>query len=201
MTGKRRSARIFQAMLLVVCASCVGVSNAGNWRLQSWQEEKDEILESAKLEDILKSLATAVDGSNAEVGQRTARFDSYKYQDYRFEGCGIGWRETHESSEAGKLLSKEIAEIMIPLKSLNQTSVRVDEIGASAYVVSFTTLKLKETIRARGRTTYEDGTEQDSGRLASGGGIYFQDEGIARRVAKMLIVGIKRCQKGKNTSD
>jgi len=201
MTGKKRSARIFQAMLLAVCASCVVGICAGDSRLQSSQQETDESLESAKLEDILKSLATSIDGNSAEVGQRTARFDSYKYQGYHSEGCGIGWRETHESSEAGKLLSKEIAEVIIPLKSLSQTSVRVDEIGASAYVVSFTTLKLKETIRARVRTTYEAGGEQESGRLASGSGIYFQNEDSAHRVAKVLVVGIKRCQKGKDTSD
>src|SRR5678815_738255 len=119
-----------------------------------------------RLEDILKSLGTGIEGNRAEVGERAARFDSYKYQDYGFEKCAIGWRETHESSEAGKLLPKESAQITIPLKTLNQTSVRVDEIGASAYVVSFTTLKLKETIRARVRTTYEDNSEHESGRLA-----------------------------------
>src|SRR6185295_12536114 len=107
-----RSARILQAMLLVVCASCVGA--ASEWRLQSSQQEKDEVLESAKLEDILKSLGPGIEGNSAEVGQRSTRFDSYKYKDYSFEGCAIGWHETHESSEAGKLLSKEIAEIMIP---------------------------------------------------------------------------------------
>jgi hypothetical protein len=201
MTGKWRSARVIQAMLLIVCASCVGAASAREWRLQSSQQEKDEVLESAKLEDILKSLGLAIDGSSAEVGQRTARVDSYKYERYRFEGCGIGWRETHESSEAGKLLSKEIAEIMIPLKSLSQTSVRVDEIGGSAYVVSFTSLKLKETIRARVRATYEDGKEHESGRLASGGGIYFQNEELAQRVAKALVLSIKRCQKDNRKSD
>jgi len=195
MTGKWRSARVIQAMLLVVCASCVGAASAREWRLQPSQQEKDEILESAKLEDILKSLGPAIEGNSAEVGQRSARFDSYKYKDYSFEGCAIGWRETHDSSEGEKPLSKEVAQILIPLKSLSQTSVRVDELGASAYVVSFTTLKLKETIRARVRTTYEDGSEHESGRLASGGGIYFQNEDIARRVAKVLGLGIKRCQK------
>jgi hypothetical protein len=195
MTGKWRSARITKAMLLVVCASCVVAASAREWRLQASQQEKDEVLESAKLEDILKSLGPAIEGNSAEVGQRSTRFDSYKYKDYSFEGCAIGWRETHDSSEAEKLLSKEVAQISIPLKSLSQTSVRVDEIGASAYVVSFTALKLKETIRARVRTTYEDGSEHESGRLASGGGIYFQNEDIARRVAKVLVLGIKRCQK------
>ena len=137
----------------------------------------------------------------AEVGQRAARFDSYKYQDYGFEKCAIGWRETHESSEAGKLLPKESAQITIPLKTLNQTSVRVDEIGASAYVVSFTTLKLKETIRARVRTTYEDNSEHESGRLASGSGIYFQNEDVAQRVMKALVLSIKRCQKENQKSE
>ena len=201
MTGKRRSARILQAMLLVVCASCVGGISAGDWRLQSSQQEKDEALESAKLEDILKSLGTAIEGSSAEVGKRAARFDSYKYDDYRFEKCAVGWRETHESSEAGKFLSKEISEVTIPLKSLSHTSARLDEIGASTYVVSFTTLKLKETIRARVRTTYEDGREHDSGSLASGSGIFFQNEDIARRVAKTLVLSIKRCQKDNQKSD
>jgi len=201
MTGNRRSARIIQAMLLVVCASCVVGASAGEWRLQSSPQEKDEVLESAKLEDILKSLGPAIDGNSAEVGQRATRFDSYKYQDYRFEGCAIGWRETHESSEAGKFLSKEIAELTIPLKSLSQTSVRVDEIGASTYVVSFTTLKLKEAIRARVRTTYEDGKEENSGRSASGNGIYFQNEDIAQRLAKALVLSIKRCQKDNQKSD
>ena len=201
MTGKRRSARILEAMLLVVCASCVVGASARAWRLPMSQQEKDEVLESGKLEDILKSLGTAIEGNSAEVGQRAARLDSYKYKDYRFEGCAIGWREAHESSEAGKLLSKETAELRIPLKSLSQTSVRVDEIGASAYVVSFTTLKLKETIRARVRTTYEDGSEHDSGSLASGSGIFFQNEDIARRVAKTLVLSIKRCQKDNQASD
>lgn len=201
MTGKRRSARIIQAMLLVVCASFVVGASAGGWRLQSSQQQKDEVLESAKLEDILKSLGTAIERNSAEVGQRAARFDSYKYQDYSFEGCAIGWRETHESSEAGKFLAKEIAEVTIPLKSLSHTSVRVDEIGASTWVVSFTTLKLKETIRARVRTTYEDGREDNSGRSGSGSGIYFQNEDIAQRVAKTLILSIKRCQKDDRKSD
>lgn len=201
MTGKRRSARILQAMLLVVCVSCVVGASAREWRPQLSPQEKYEVLETGKLEDLLKSLGPAIDGSGAEVGRRADRFDSYKYQGYHFEGCAIGWRETHESSEAGKLLSKEIAEFMIPLKSLSQTSVRVDEIGASAYVVSFTTLKLKETIRARVRTIYEDGRELNSGRLASGSGIYFQNEDIARRVAKALVLSIKFCQKDKHTSD
>jgi len=194
MTGKWSSARIIQAMLLVVCASCVGVASARKW-LHSSPQEKDEVLESGKLEDILKSLGPAIEGNSAEVGQRSARSDSYKYKDYNFEGCAIGWRETHDSSEGEKLLSKETAQISIPLKSVSQTTVRVDEIGASAYVVSFTTLKLKETIRARVRTTYEDGSEHESGRLASGGGIYFRNEDIARRVAKVLVLSIKRCQK------
>jgi len=200
MTGKWRSARITQAMLLVVCASVVGASDR-EWRLQASQQEKDEVLESAKLEDILKSLGPAIEGNSAEVGQPSARFDSYKYKDYSFAGCAIGWRETHESSEAGKLLLKETAEIMIPLKSLNEASVRVDEVGASAYVVSFTSLKLKETIRARVRTIYEDGSEHESGRLASGGGIYFQNEELAQRVAKALVLSIKRCQKDNRKSD
>lgn len=201
MTGKWRSARIIQAMLLVVCASCLVDAGAGEWRLQSSQQEKDAGLEPAKLEDILQSIGTAIEGNSAEVGQRAARFDSYKYQDYSFEGCVIGWRETHESSEAGKLLSKEIAQIMIPLKTLSPPSVRVDEIGASTYVVSFTTQKLKETIRARVRTTYEDKSEQESGRLASGGGIYFQTEDIAQGLAKSLVLSIERCQKDNRKSD
>ena len=201
MTGTWRSARIIQAMLLVVCASCVVDAGAGEWRLQSSQQEKDAGLEPAKLEEILQSIGTAIEGNSAEVGQRAARFDSYKYQDYSFEGCVIGWRETHESSEAGKLLSKEIAQIMIPLKTLSPPSVRVDEIGASTYVVSFTTQKLKETIRARVRTTYEDKSEQESGRLASGGGIYFQTEDIAQGLAKSLVLSIERCQKDNRKSD
>ena len=201
MTGKWRSARIIQAMLLVVCASCLVDAGAGEWRLQSSQQEKDAGLEPAKLENILQSIGTAIEGNSAEVGQRAARFDSYKYQDYSFEGCVIGWRETHESSEAGKLLSKESAQITIPLKTLNETSVRADEIGASAYVVSFTTLKLKETIRARVRTTYEDNIEHESGRLASGSGIYFQNEEVAQRVMKALVLSIKRCQKDNRKSD
>lgn len=201
MKGKRRSARILQAMLLVVSASCVVGVSAREWRLQASPQEKVEVLETGKLEDLLKALGSAIDGSSAEVGQRTARFDSYKYEDYSFKGCVIGWRETHESSEAGKLLSKETAEIMIPLKSLSQTSVRVDEIGASAYVVSFTTLKLKETIRARVRTTDEDHSEHESGRLASGNGIYFQNEDVAQRVMKALVRSIKRCQKENRKSD
>ena len=201
MTGKKRSARILQAMLLVVCASCVVGASAREWRLQSSHQEKDEVLETGKLEDLLKSLGTGIEGNSAEVGERAARLDSYEYEDYRFEGCAIGWRETHESSEAGKRLSKEIAEFMIPLKSLSQTSVRVDEIGASAYVVSFTTLKLKETIRARVRTIHENGREDDSGRLASGTGIYFRNEDMAQRVAKALILSIKRCQKDNHKSD
>lgn len=201
MTGKRRSARILQAMLLVVCASCVVGVSAREWRLQSSHQEKDEVLETGKLEDLLKSLGTLIEGNNADVGERAARFDSYEYDDYRFEGCAIRWRELHESSEAGKLLSKEIAEFMIPLKSLSQTSVRVDEIGASTYVVSFTTLKLKEAIRARVRATYENGREDESGRLASGSGIYFRNEDVARRVAKALILSIKRCQKDDRKSD
>jgi hypothetical protein len=201
MTGKRRSARILQAMLLIVCGSCVVGASGREWRLQSSHQEKDEVLETGKLDDLLKSLGTAIEGNSAEVGTQAARFDSYKYKDYRFEGCGIGWREAHESSEAGKFLSKEIAEFMIPLKGLSQTSVRVDEIGASAYVVSFTTLKLKETIRARVRTTYEDGSEHNSGLLASSSGIFFQNEDVARRVAKTLILSIKRCQKDNHKSD
>jgi hypothetical protein len=84
---------------------------------------------------------------------------------------------------------------------LNQTSVRLDEIGASTYVVSFTTLKLKETIRARVRTTYEDNIEHESGRLASGSGIYFQNEDVAQRVMKTLVLGIKRCQKENRKSE
>jgi len=201
MTGKWRNARIIQAMLLVVCASWVVGAGAGEWQPPSSQQEKDESLESAKLEDLLKSLGTDIDGNSAEVGQRSARFDSYKYQDYSFEGCGIAWRETHESAEAGKLLSKESAQMMIPLKTLNETSVRSDQIGTSAYVVSFTTLKLKETIRARVRTTYEDGSEHESGRLSSGSGIYFHSEDIAQRVAKALVLSIKRCQKDNRKSD
>ena len=90
MTGKWRSARITQAMLLVVCASCIGAASAGEWQLQSSQQEKDEVLESAKLEDILKLLGTAIEGNSADVGQRSTRFDSYKYKDYSFEGCAIG---------------------------------------------------------------------------------------------------------------
>jgi hypothetical protein len=201
MTGKRRSERVIQVMLLVVCASCVVWASAGEWRLQSSSQENDDVLESAKLEDILKALGSAIEGNSAEVGQRAARFDSYKYQDYSFEKCAIEWRETHESSEAGKLLSKETAQITIPLKTLNQTSVRLDEIGASTYVVSFTTLKLKETIRARVRTTYEDNIEHESGRFASGSGIYFQNEDVAQRVMKTLVLGIKRCQKENRKSE
>ena len=49
MTGKRRSARVIQVMLLVVCASCVGWASAGEWRLKSSTQEKDEVIESAKL--------------------------------------------------------------------------------------------------------------------------------------------------------
>ena len=199
MTGKRRNARIIQAMLLVVCASWVVAASVREGR--SSHQEKGDVLETAKLEDILKSLATAIEGNSAEVGKRAGTFDSYKYDDYRVEGCGIRWRETHESSETGKFLSKEIAEVTIPLKSLSHTSVRVDEIGASAYVVSFTTLKLKETIRARVRTTYENGREDNSGRSASGSGIYFQSEDTAQTVAKMLVLGIKRCQKDDRKSD
>jgi hypothetical protein len=201
MTRKRRSASSLQAMLLVVCVSCVVAAGAREGRLQPLHQGKDEVLETEKLEDLLKSLGPVIEGNSAEVGQRAGRFDSYKYDDYRFKECMICWREKHESSEAGKLLSKESSEFNISLKSLNQESVRVDEIGASAYIVSFTTLKLKETIRARVRTTYEDGSEHDSGRLAIGTGICFQNEDIARRVAKVLVVGIKRCQKGKLTSD
>ena len=44
MTSKRRSARVIQAMLLVVCASCVLVAIAGEWLLQSSTQEKDEVL-------------------------------------------------------------------------------------------------------------------------------------------------------------
>jgi len=51
------------------------------------------------------------------------------------------------------------------------------------------------------RATYEDGSEHESGRLSSGSGIYFQSEDIAQRVAKALVLSIKRCQKDNRKSD
>jgi hypothetical protein len=194
-------ARLVRGLILVVCASCVVAARSSQWlRLQPSQVKGDSS-ETGKLKDKLKWLATVVEGSNTEVGNRSARYDSYKYENYRFEGCRIGWRETHESSADGKFLFKEISDFMFPLKSLSQASVRVDQIGAPAYVVSFTTLELKEVIPAQVRTTYEDGNVDDSGRLASGSGIYFQNGDVAKRVAKALIFSIKSCQRGDQASE
>ena len=198
---KRDFAQLFRGLLLVLCASFVATARSSQWLRQQPPQVKRAAIETEKLKDRLKWLGTVVEGNNAQVGKRSARYDSYKYQNYRFEGCTIGWRETHESSANGKFLSKEISDFMIPLDSLSQASVRVDEIGAPAYVVSFTTLKQREAIRAQVRSTYEDGSEDDSGRLASGSGIYFQNEDVAKRVAKALVFSMKSCQRGGQASE
>ncbi|HUS11317.1 MAG TPA: hypothetical protein VMZ30_12700 [Pyrinomonadaceae bacterium] len=150
---------------------------------------------SQKLADRLKGLGTVIDGNTAQVGKPSGRYDSYKYDGFRFEGCTVGWREAHESSEAEKFLFKEIHEFAIPLAGLSQTSIRVDKIGASAYVISFTSLKLKQSIASRVKTTHQDGSEDEANGYASGTGIYFQNEDIARQVSKVLATVVSYCQK------
>jgi hypothetical protein len=49
-------------------------------------------------EQRLKWFGSVVDGNAVEVGKRSAKYDSYKYDRFGFEGCSLGWRETHEAN-------------------------------------------------------------------------------------------------------
>jgi hypothetical protein len=196
-TGNKSIVRFFHVALLAACASSLMAARSSEWSSSPTPQENSDVLETGKLEGRLKWLGTVIDGNTAEVGKGTARYESYKYERFRFEGCSIGWRETHESSEAEKFVSKQVQEVWIPLARLSQTSARVDKVGSSAYVVSFTSLKLKPIIVARVKSTYKDGSEDESSALATGSGIYFQSPEIARRVAKALVTSIGYCQKKK----
>jgi len=73
--------------------------------------------------------------------------------------------------------------------------VGLDDIGTSAYLVSFTMKDLKKGIGARAISTYEDRSTDESSSLATGGGIYFQNREVAQRVVYNLMRGIDWCQK------
>jgi hypothetical protein len=185
--------------VMLVCATCVTPAAPGHSR--AWFEDptyqaKTDVLNGERSDRSLKTLGTLIEGNIAEVGKRSAKYDLYRYEAFRFDGCFMGWRETHESYEAEARLSKEIQELTIPLSTLSQASVRVDKIGESAYVVSFTTLKLKTALVSHVRSTYQDLSEDEYDSLQSGGGIYFQSNEVARRVAKALVLGISSCQEG-----
>lgn len=181
--------------LLVAWASSMIAARSGEWISSPTRQTRTDVVETSKSEGRLKWLGTVIDGSTAEVGKSTGKHESYKYERFRFEGCSIGWRETRESSEAEKFVSKQVQEVWIPLARLSRTSARVDKVGSSAYVVSFTSLKMKPIIVARLKSTYQDGSEDESSALATGGGIYLQSREIARRVASALVTSISYCQK------
>lgn len=199
-TGNKNFARLCAALLLVVCASCVVAACSGQL-FRAAPQAKRNAPETEKLEDQLKWLGSVVEGNSAEVGKRSARYDSYQYDGYRFAGCSVSWRELHEAALAGEFISKEFELLQIPLGSLDKAGVRVDKLDGGAYVVSFTTVGLKADMITHVRSTYEDGSQQESDSRATGRGIYFQNEDVARRVARVLVLGIKSCQTGNPAAD
>lgn len=145
------------------------------------------------LADTIKWLDTVIEGNSTETNH-PGKHDSYKYEGFRFEGCTLFWRETHESFEGQTRLSKTLEDLRIPLPGLSQSSVRVDKVGASVYVVSFTTLG-SNTITARSKATYQDGSVDTFTSARSGYGVYFQNGPIAREVARAVVFSIRSCQK------
>ncbi len=181
--------------LSVACANSVVAAYLRESHADPNYQTRSADLDGEKLEGRLKWLGTVIEGNTAQVGKRSAKYDSYKYEAFRFDVCSMGWRETHEAFEAETFLSKESQELKIPLSMLDQASVRVDKIGKTSYLVSFTTLNLKPAIVANARSTYQDRSEEEHSSLSSGYGIYFQSDAIARRVGKSLVLSIRSCQR------
>jgi hypothetical protein len=144
----------------------------------------------------LKWLGTVMEGNIVEVGKRSDKYDLYKYESFHSAGCSLGWRVSHESYDGDALQYKEIQELRMSLSALDRSSVRVDKVGDSAYVVSFTTQGLENKITSRGVTTRQDQSEDKYVSLQSGSGVYFRSNGVARRVAQALMHGIGSCKKG-----
>ena len=197
MTGILRFGRIL--WISVCCVVYVGSSltrPAGAWPLDRLLQRTGQSKPAGKtLDDTLKWLGTIIEGNSAQTVSRAARYDSYNYESFRSEGCFVGWRETHESFKAQTRLSKTVEDLSIALSGLSRSSVRVDKVGESVYVVSFTTLKLKMAIASRVKSTRQDGSEDTYTSAQSGYGVYFQNGPVAHQVARALVFSIRSCQR------
>jgi hypothetical protein len=163
-------------------------------QLQPAQASQTRSLSSDKFEKGLKWLGAVMEGNTARVAKPAGGYDAYKYDAFRYEGCDAGWVETHESSDDGVSLRKEAQWVMVPLARLDQSSVREDKIGKSVFLVSFTTLKQKPEIGMR----LQEPTDNLASAFASGAGLYFESEVVAKRVANTLVRSINYCQKQKH---
>ena len=183
-------------LICVAGVTTLAVAGYAHARFEDRTYQENGEVDGQRLDGRLKGLGALIEGNIAKVGKLSAKYDLYRYEGFRFDGCFIGWRETHESYEAGARLTQEIQELTIPLAALSKGSVRVDKLYGSAYVVSFTTLKLKGALMSRWRLTRQDGSKEGYRSFQSGGGVYFQSNNVARRVAKALVLSIDSCQKG-----
>ncbi|HVQ39789.1 MAG TPA: hypothetical protein VMS31_19770 [Pyrinomonadaceae bacterium] len=182
----------------IICAVSLGtlIASAEAWFERPIPQPARQTKSPGKtLDDTIKWLGAVIEGNSAETAKRPARYDSYKYESFKFEGCSLFWRETHESFEGQMRLSKTVQDLTIPLSRLSRSSVRMDKVGGSLHVVSFTTLKLENSIRSRMKSTYQDGSEDTSTSAKSGYGVYFQNGAVADKVARAVVFSIRSCQK------
>lgn len=151
------------------------------------------------VDESLKSLRTAINGSVFEIGKRNAagKYEIYKYEGFHSDNCAIGWRETHEVYDAGQRSFRELQDVTAPLPIISPASVESNKTSGSGYLVSFTTQELKPGINARVHSTYADGSETESGSIATGYGFYFSDVLVAKKVARALVSAIRSCSKSK----
>jgi len=149
------------------------------------------------LDENLKRLETAINGNVFEVGKRNAasKYEIYKYEGFRSDSCSIRWRETHEIYDEGRRILLEVQDVTAPLPIISPDSVETNKISSSGYLVSFTTQKLRLGISARVHSIHEDGSENETGSIASGYGFYFSDGLVAKKVAKALGSAIRSCSK------
>lgn len=140
-------------------------------------------------------LSGLISGKTFERGKKesSAKYELYKYEGYRSEGCSVQWNETHQVIENGKQTFLTIQTLTVLLGTIDSTSLSNSKYEAGR-VVSFTTVGMEPRIKASVKTVYEDLSEDSSTGFASGYGFYFSSDVDAAKLLVELKSRIRSCK-------
>ena len=138
-------------------------------------------------------LGVLISGKTFERGKKESKYELYKYEAYRSEGCNIQWNETHKFIENGKQILLTNQTLNVGLETLDPASLSNSKYETGR-LVSFTTVRLEPRIKARVKTVYEDLTEDSSTGVSSGYGFYLGSNDDAKKLFAELKSRIKSCK-------
>lgn len=152
-------------------------------------------LQSAHSVQTADPLSSLISGKTFERGRKesTGKYELYKYDGYRSEGCNIQWNETHQVFQNGKQTFLTVQTVSVQLGTIDPTSLSTSRYE-TGFLVSLNTLGLEPLIKAKVKTTYEDLTEDNSIGLTSGYGFYLSSNVEATKLFAELKKRTKLCK-------